>query len=122
MYVFSLKSQDRLNTCTPDLVRLFNEVIKHRDCKVICGRRDAQAQFQAYKNGYSKKKYPNSYHNRFPSQAADVTPHPLDWDDIEGFKAFGNFVLGVAAVMEINIEWGGRFEGFFDGAHYQIPE
>ena len=122
MYVFSLKSQDRLNTCTPDLIRLFSEVIKHRDCKVICGRRDAQAQFQAYKNGYSKKKYPNSYHNRFPSRAADVSPYPVDWDDIEGFKSFGNFVLGVAAVMGIYIEWGGHWEDPKDYAHFQAPE
>jgi len=127
MYVFSLESQDKLETCCPDLIRLFNEIIKHRDCKVIYGRRGKEEQDRLFKDGKSKLNYPKSYHNRYPSRAVDVVPYfskrpHVRWDDIESFKAFGNFVLGVAAVLDIPVEWGGNWKKFVDMAHWQIRE
>ena len=118
MYVYSLKSQDRLNTCHVDLIRLFNEAIKYRDIKIICGRRGKTAQDKAFKSGNSMVEYPNSKHNRTPSRAVDATPNPLNWKNIDEFKRLGNFILGLAAGMDIDIEWGGDWG--WDFAHYQI--
>jgi len=120
-----MSSQDKLDTCNSELIRLFNEVIKHRDCTIICGRRDKQAQDKAYADGKSKVEYPRSFHNRFPSRAVDVAPYfkekpHIRWDDVDSFREFGNFVLGVAAVLNIPIEWGGHWKEFFDGVHFQL--
>ncbi|MCP4703266.1 MAG: M15 family metallopeptidase [candidate division Zixibacteria bacterium] len=115
-----MKSQDKLNTCDTDLIRLFNEAINHRDIKIICGRRGRVAQNKAYNGGFSTVKYPQSYHNRTPSKAVDATPCPLNWKAIDDFKDLGNFILGLAAGMEIEIEWGGNWDNFPDFAHYQL--
>lgn len=125
MYVFSFKSQQKLETCCPDLVRLFNEVIKHQDCTIICGRRGKGEQDKAYATGHSKLKYPKSYHNRMPSRAVDVAPYfqekpHIRWDDLDSFRIFGGFVMGVAAALEIPIEWGGYWNSPNDFVHWQV--
>ena len=118
MYIFSDKSHRKLNTCNPDLIRLFNEVIKYRDCKILCGRRNKTEQDKLYPK-FTKVKYPNSRHNKIPSQAVDVVPYPVDWNDIDRFREFAGFVLGIAAMLEIEVKWGGQFKSFFDGPHWQ---
>jgi len=120
MYFFSVKSQDRLETCNPELIRLFNEIIKHRDCTILCGRRGKEEQDRLFKEGKSKVQYPSSYHNRYPSRAIDAIPYPIDWNDIPRFREFGGFVLGMAAAMKIPIEWGGHWKSFKDYPHYQL--
>lgn len=120
MFLYSIRSQENLDTCTSELIRLFGEVIKYRDCTVICGRRGKDEQDKAYTDGKSTKKYPNSYHNRFPSRAVDVAPYPIDWQDIDRFREFGGFVLGIAAILNIPVEWGGHWEKPVDMPHWQI--
>jgi len=93
---FSRSSKRNLSTCHPDLIVLFNEVIKYFDCKVICGRRGKTAQNNAFIKGHSKVKYPNSKHNPDPSMAADVIPYPIEWENIKRMKFFAGFVLGTA--------------------------
>ena len=119
MYIFSDTSHRKLNTCHPDLIRLFSEVIKHRDCKVLCGRRSKVEQDALYPK-FTKVKYPNSQHNKVPSMAIDVVPYPVDWQDIDRFREFAGFVLGIAAMLEIKVKWGGHFKTFFDGPHWQV--
>ena len=124
-YFFSKNSQSKLNTCCAELIRLFDEVIKHRDCTIICGRRGKAQQNVAYETGKSDKKYPNSYHNKIPSYAIDVAPYfqeepHIRWDDLDSFREFGGFVMGVAAVLEIPIEWGGYWNSPRDFVHWQV--
>jgi peptidoglycan L-alanyl-D-glutamate endopeptidase CwlK len=120
MYYYSLKSQDKLNTCHIDLIRLFNEAIKYRDIKIICGKRGKKAQDKAFNAGYSKVKYPHSKHNRHPdSLAIDATPSPLNWKNIREFERLGNFIQGLAAGMDIEITWGGDWD-WKDYAHYEL--
>ena len=97
-----------------DLQDLFNEVIKHVDCSVICGHRNKQEQNEAFEKKRTKVKYPNGRHNAKPSMAADVVPYPIDWDDRERFHLFAGFVLGIAQSMEINIRWGGDWNKNFE--------
>ena len=125
---FGKRSKERLATCNQKLQEVFNEVIKHVDCSVICGHRDKQEQNKAFENKRTKVKYPNGRHNANPSMAADVVPYPIDWDDRERFHLFAGFVLGIAQSMEINIRWGGdwnkNFEvddnNFDDFPHFEI--
>mgnify|MGYP000910370961 FL=1 len=127
MYKFSKSSEEKLATCHPDLQRLFNEVIKHVDCTIICGHRGEKDQNEAFSNGFSTVKFPNSRHNSIPSLAVDVSKYPIKWNDREGFINFAGYVKGVADQLGIKITCGIDFNsdgnyknGFFDGVHFQI--
>jgi hypothetical protein len=132
MHFYSVKSQDNLDTCHTELIRLFNEIIKYRDCAILCGRRSEHEQNKAFKDGNSTKKYPSSKHNRYPSRAVDVAPYyqkepHIRWNDREAIFYFGGFVLGVANILNISIRWGGNWNGkdiekqsFDDLVHFEI--
>lgn len=122
MPAFGRFSEARLKTCHQDLQDLFNEVIKHKDCTVIQGHRGRAEQEAAFAEGKSKARFGQSKHNSVPSNAVDVMPYPINWNDKEGVRDFANFVLGVAAVMGIKIKWGGHFRSFFDGPHYELED
>ena len=100
MPYFSKTSKKRLATCHPDLQMLFNFVIKHFDCTVICGHRTEEVQEEAFDNGFSKVHYPNSKHNSDPSMAADVVPYPIEWGNTKRMKFFAGFVLGCAKALK----------------------
>lgn len=125
---FGKRSTEKLSTAHPDLQRLFNEVIKHVDCAVIEGHRGEAAQNEAVKHGMSKLKWPDSPHNKQPSQAVDVCPYPVDWTNFKAFYHFAGFVRGVAAQMGIKIRWGGDWDSdfdiadqrFFDLPHFEL--
>lgn len=125
---FSATSLDRLNGCDTQLIEVFSEVIRHYDCTVICGHRDSEAQNTAYRNGHSQVRYPDSKHNRYPSLAIDVAPYPIDWLDLDRFRVFGGFVMGVAAAMGVGLRWGHDWDGdwdfkdqsFHDFPHFEI--
>lgn len=117
---FSGRSLLNLSTCDERLQRLFLEVVKHRDCTIICGHRTKDDQDKAVAEGKSKAPWPTSNHNKSPSMAVDVMPYPIDWNDREGLLRFSEFVKGLAIGMEISVRWGGDFKTFFDGPHWEI--
>lgn len=127
---FSKTSKDRLKTCHKDLQDIFNEVIKHFDCKVIEGHRGCEKQTEYYQQGLSKVQYPNSKHNQKPSLAVDVCPYPVDWENLARFRYFSGFVMGIAAVKGIKLRFGGdwdrdtelRDNRFNDLPHYELVE
>ena len=123
---FSSRSQEKLDTCHPDLIRLFKEVVKHYDCTILEGRRSFKRQEKLFAEGKSKTM--NSKHLSNPSIAVDVAPYPIDWDDKQRFYHFGGYVLGVANELGIKIRWGGDWNGnlnlkdqnFFDLPHFEL--
>lgn len=125
---FSGPSKKRLSTCDKKLQTLFNEVVKHFDCSVLCGHRGEEEQNKAYKAGNSQKQFPHGKHNKLPSNAVDVAPYPIDWDDRERFQYFAGFVLGTAKQLGINIRYGGDWDSdndlkdnnFDDLVHFEI--
>ena len=133
---FSRSSKQKLATCHPDLITLFNVVIKTFDCKVICGHRGKIAQNNAFINGLSKVQWPNSKHNRKPSMAADVVPYPIDWMDLPRMKFFAGYVLGIAQRLFdegkmthkviSGLDWDGDTElkdtTFKDHPHFQLKK
>jgi|688.fasta_scaffold115875_5 peptidoglycan L-alanyl-D-glutamate endopeptidase CwlK len=128
IFAFGQTSRDRLATCDERLQRVFNEVIKHRDCSILCGHRGQAEQDEALRTGKSKLGWPKSNHNTLPSKAVDVAPYPIDWTDIDRFRLFAGFVLGVAAGMGIPLRWGGDWDGdgtnrdqsFHDLPHFEV--
>ena len=125
---FSRISLARLDTCNYRLRRLFNEVIRHKDCTIICGYRTHEKQEEAYRTGHSTKPPGTSRHNSNPSTAVDVAPWPIDWYNAARFERFAFFVMGVASQMGVAIRWGGDWDGdwetndqtFNDLAHFEI--
>lgn len=126
---YSKRSSNNLSQCHPDLQILFETVIKYRDCAAICGHRGKAEQNAAYnaKPKRSELKFPHSKHNKVPSLAADVVPYPIAWEDISTFKAFGNYVLGVAdglydiGMIKHRIRWGGNWKTL-DYPHFELIE
>ena len=124
---YGKRSSDNLATCDQEMQRLFNEVIKHYDCSVLCGYRGEEAQNEAYANKRSTKQFPHSMHNQLPSPAVDVVPFPIDWDDMDRFRHFAGFVEGIAAMMGIDVTNGGDWDKdhifddqrFIDMPHWQ---
>ena len=127
---FGKRSQERLNTCDEDLIALFKEVVKYFDCSVLEGHRGEEKQNKYFNEGKSKLKYPKGRHNRKPSNAVDVVPYPVDWNDREQMTYFAGFVKGVAYKMGIPIRWGGDWNNnndlkdnnFDDLPHFELRE
>jgi len=120
MSQWSLTSARRLETCHEDLIIGFDEVLQVRDCSVLYGFRNERDQNMLFDRGFSRVMWPNSRHNIKRSEGIDVMPYPVDYNDINGMYHFAGIVKGVFYELGIDIEWGGEFKGFFDGAHYQL--
>jgi peptidoglycan L-alanyl-D-glutamate endopeptidase CwlK len=117
---FSASSLKYLGECDPGLQKVAHEAIKTFDFKVICGHRGKNAQDQAYATGKSKVRFPHSKHNQTPSHAFDAVPVPLDWNNIDSFKAMAKAMKAAAKTVGVHIKWGGDFKNFFDGPHFEI--
>ena len=122
MYSFSQRSDDRLETCHQDLQDIMHEVIKIMDITILCGHRPEDKQTKAFNEGKSKLQFPNSKHNQAPSLAVDIAPWvdgAIPWNDREKFFELAGIVKGIAYMKGIKIKWGGDFNSFFDGPHFE---
>jgi len=125
---FGKTSKKRLETCHPKLQELFNEVIKHYDCSILQGTRSKEEQDEYFRTGRSKVEWPNSKHNSSPSNAVDVVPFPIDWNDWNRFYHFAGYVKGVADGLGIKIRSGIDWDGdnnfndnsFNDAPHFEL--
>lgn len=121
-------SQIRMNSLHPKLKKLMNAVAENTDIMILEGFRDEATQNKYFQAGASKVQWPNGKHNRFPSEAVDVTPCPLNWNDKQGFIDLSKKVLDKAAELGIPIRWGGDWDGdgdmkdqkFNDLVHYEL--
>lgn len=136
---FGETSRSRLENVHPDLIALFEEVVKRFDCTIIYGHRTVNEQQALYAQGRTqpgpivtncdgvRKK---SMHNHMPSLAVDVAPYPINWRDSNRFYHFAGYVRRVAENMNIPIRWGGDWnmntdlsdQSFFDLPHFELVE
>ena len=138
MAQWSQKSQERLNTCHSDLQLLASEVLSIHDCSVVYGHRTEADQNRLFDEGKSKKRWPNSKHNSWPSNAMDLAPYVPGvglWD-YEYVLYFSGLVLGTADMMHkmgsmqhkirAGMNWSTirdrnfKLNSFFDGNHYEL--
>lgn len=129
MPTFGKTSVKRLATCDARLQMIANAAIKRIDFTVLCGHRGEQEQNDAFERGTSKLKFPHSKHNKKPSRAMDLAPYPINWDDLDRFKALAMIVLDEATKLGVKIRWGGDFnrnglpdDKFKDLPHFEIDE
>jgi peptidoglycan L-alanyl-D-glutamate endopeptidase CwlK len=120
---FGSASLRQLNTCHPDLQRLFKRVVEFWDCSVIEGKRSEAQQKIVVATGASltlnsKHVYPLDK----PSLAVDVAPYPIKWNDYPRFYAFAGFVIGTAREMGIKLRYGGDWDSDRDFAEEQLKD
>lgn len=135
---FSKKSKYRLATCNQQIQDVFNEVIKHVDCTIVCGLRTTMEQKMLYAQGRTMPGnivtncdgiYERSNHQSATgiSNAVDAVPYPIDWNDRDRFIRFIGFVQGVASQMGIELvsglDWDNDYvlddQSFTDLPHFE---
>jgi len=83
---FGKSSHERLQTCHPDLVKLFEKVVEKYDCSILEGVRSLERQTELFETGRSKtmksKHLPNVKFGGV-SLAVDVVPYPIQWGEKE---------------------------------------
>ena len=104
----------------PAWVEIINKSIDLVDFEVICGHRNEKDQNQAYEDGKSKLKYPNSKHNIIPSLAVDLAPRPIDWSNKEAFCHLAGIITATAHSLGYTVKWGGDWHTFKDYPHFEI--
>lgn len=72
---YSTKSSYRLSTASLALQKLFNAVIPHYDNSILYGFRPQNEQEELFAQGRTKVHFPDSKHNKSPSEAVDSAPY-----------------------------------------------
>lgn len=111
---FSRESEEQLDTLHYDLRRVLREAIKYVDFKVLKGFRGKEEQNEAFRTGASKLPWPRGKHNNFPSDAVDIAPWPIDWDNINRFYFVCGFIIGLAQAMGVTLRYGGDWDRDFE--------
>lgn len=112
---FGHTSLKRLNTCHNDLKVVLVKAIRFYDFSVIGGHRGEVEQMEAYHDGKSTKKWPESKHNSFPSRAVDIAPYfsiapHIRWKRWNEFIYLAGLVVGIGSEMGIKLRWGGNWD------------
>lgn len=124
----SKSSKEKLDTCCKELQHIIYMSISEIDFKVLEGHRDKETQDRYFEEGKSKVKFPDGKHNSNPSDAIDIAPYPIDWDDTQRFVFLAGVIKGVAHTLGYKIRWGGDWDGdndfsdqsFNDLVHFEI--
>ena len=124
MPAFSGVSKARLLTCHHDLIVVMNHAIVYGpDFTIMCGHRTVSEQQNLFAQGRTKPgpKVTNvdgindiGKHNHSPSQAVDIAPYPIDWNNTGRFMILGGYIMGVAQGLGVNLCWGGDWDGDYD--------
>jgi len=121
-HYLSVSSLDRLTGVHSDLVRMVVLALRWSevDFAVIEGRRTQERQQQLFEDG--KTQTLNSRH--LTGHAVDLAPivgGRIPWDDWSKFELVADAMTLAAEQLSIPIEWGGNWQDFQDGPHFQIP-
>ena len=128
MYAYSKTSQARLDSCHPDLQKLFTALAQDWNISIICGNRSKEDQNAAVAAGKSKTPFPKSKHNAVPSLAVDAALYPIDWNDTGRHYMFAGMVKQMAKELGINLRCGADWDGdnetkdqkFNDLVHFEV--
>ncbi len=127
MYKFGKKSLEKLNNrqLHPFLKLLMEKAIETSplDFTIIETVRTKEQQIINVKKGVSKtmksRHIPATTKSGY-SEAVDIAPYPIDWNNVERFKQLSSHIKKTADLMGIKIEWGGDWKTFKDYPHYQL--
>ena len=116
-YRLSNKSLQKLDGVHPDMVAVVKLAISitGQDFSVGEGLRSVSRQKELVATGKSTTM--NSRH--ITGHAVDLFPYPLSWD-WEYFYPIADAMKAAAKELKIDLEWGGDWESFPDGPHFQL--
>ena len=127
MHKYSKQSLEKLTTAAKPLQKLFLKAIEgSQDITILAGARGQAEQDRAFNEGRSHVKWPSSRHNHFPSFAIDCAPYPIDWNNIESFKALSIHIFSCWDSLSnedkegYDLVWGGSWIHFKDYPHWEI--
>jgi len=123
---FGKASLEKLDTLHTDLQKVLNGVIEMTDFTIIEGHRSQEKQDELFRDG--KTKVRSSKHNLSPSEAVDIAPWPIDWNNRERFFYLAGIVRGIAVGLGVDIRWGGDWDSdgetedneFDDLPHFEL--
>jgi peptidoglycan LD-endopeptidase CwlK len=122
---FSRTSSRRLETCCEPLIELAYRAVEVIDITILYGWRNETDQNMLFDRGLSMLRWPKGKHNTIVegkpcSDAFDAAPWPIDWDDWDRFYRMAGVMDAIAFDIGIDITWGGDWQSFKDGCHFQI--
>lgn len=112
-YEFGRSSTTAFLTLHPAVQGVMCEALRTTfyDFSIIWGYRGPDAQALAFRMGNSKRKYPNSVHNKMPSLAVDVAPYPLRWKETHIFAHLAGVIAVCAHDAGLGVRWGADWNG-----------
>ena len=119
-FSFGTKSSEKLSQVHPDLQRVFNEAIKDSplDFSITEGIRTRERQKALFDAGKSKTM--NSRH--LVGKAVDIAvikDGEVTWD-MKYYQLVADHVKKVAKEQGVDIVWGGDWQSFKDGPHFEL--
>lgn len=117
------KSLERLASCDTKLQELANMMLERSpfDLTITCGFRGEKEQNEAYQNGKSNARFGQSKHNTYPSQAVDICPYPIDWEETNPrWTQMALNAMWCAGKLGFEITWGGTFKNITDKPHIEL--
>ncbi len=114
-------SLGNLNTCRSEIIDVVQIVAKEFDIRVLEGRRAWARQEELLLAGKTTKAGGESAHNpplladgtedpNWLSDAVDIVPYPIDWNDAKRFIYMAGLMIGVGRTLNINLLWGGNWD------------
>lgn len=121
MFKFGKTSKENLSQVHPDLQTLCQAVLDRGifDFGVTCGHRNEEEQNKAFFSGVSKAKWPDSKHNKMPSDAIDFVLYvngkaTFREQDKPGYYMAVGVFRAMANKLGIPIRCGADWDGDFD--------
>lgn len=125
MHKFGSSSTSKLNTCEDDLKKVMCLAIKRSpyDFGITEGVRSVDRQKQLLADGKTTTLKSRHIANASgKSEACDIAIYingAVTWD-IKHYRKVAASVFDAAIELGIKIEWGGLWENFVDGPHFQL--
>jgi peptidoglycan L-alanyl-D-glutamate endopeptidase CwlK len=121
MFRLGERSRKNLQGVHPDLVKVVERAIEitKQDFVVIEGLRSEARQRELLAKGATRTL--NSRH--LTGHAVDIAPWvagTISWD-WKFYSEIRNAMVTAAAELGVEVEWGGNWESFKDGPHWQLP-
>ncbi len=118
MFKYGTASMQKLEECDDRLQQVFRRVAEYWNTTILEGHRSVERQQALFNSTPQRSKLDGinkkSNHNYFPSKAIDAAPYPIQWRDVERFKAFAGSVVFIGQHMGYKIRWGGDWDRDYD--------
>lgn len=117
---YGTASRAQLDTVCPELVETMEIVVKEFNVSALEGRRSHDRQRELLRNNKTKVGPGGSDHcaplvngvelEDWLSEAVDMAPYPIDWNDSKRFIYMAGLVIGVGRSLGHDIGWGGNWD------------